>query len=255
MAGPPPAALAAFLGCAPSEAALRRPGSARPQSSAGRPQTAASAASRDSSPDSCPDVPDLPTYDGGFDEGDLDKLAPVPEVGVMMVPGGGAVTSSKGTRGHRTLPPRAPGAEVLNLEGGPTGSVAYPQPEKRRSEKKRSGGASPGTDFSKTATPGPASLSCMLGEDAASAALRASSGGDLNSSGEFRRTNGSGSATPNSRRNSTPQRSPGSADGRPRSGSARRGAGEGQEAPSVVAAALDLDPLGSTGRRRFGGRG
>lgn len=257
-APPPPAALLEFLGEAPSEAALRRPTSSRgiveaPPSSARAPATPAgeNAASRGRGEDSSPDTPGLPRHDGGFDKGLDDRKAPNPEPEPLPAKaskargpasphrrqsGGQQVQASSGAASAVALPPRAPQAgaypeaPVRSPAGSGTDSARRQAPHASMSNDSSSRGRGMDSSFSKTMSPAPASLSAVLGEASADAALRHSGDG-------------------------TPK---GGAGGRPRSGSRRareRSSTPNRNVDTLTACALDLDPLGSSGRRRFGGRG
>mmetsp|Transcript_147228 Transcript_147228/g.256960 ORF Transcript_147228/g.256960 Transcript_147228/m.256960 type:complete len:260 (-) Transcript_147228:97-876(-) len=252
---PPPAALLEFLGEAPSEAALKRPTSSRgapevqapPASARAAPSPAAArnSASRGRGEDSSPETPGLPSNDGGFDDWVDDRKAPNPEAEPLPA----KASKARGpTSPHRrqangqqvqagtaavALPPRAPQAGAY-----PEAAVRSPAGSTAESFGKRGNvphGSVPrgrGTEpsFSKTMSPAPAGLAAMLGEASTDAALRHSSSG-----------------TPKS-----------GASSRPRSGSRRareRSSTPNNKVDSVTACALDLDPLGSSGRRRFGGRG
>lgn len=247
----PPPALLAFLGEKPSEAALRRPGSGT-----GRPpavvqgQAVASAQFRDE--DSSPDTPGLPSNDGGFDECHVDDArAPVPQA--EPVPVGSkkqAAQSSQSSgekrapktdekarsppstgeaRPQRSLPPRAPAEAIRSPSSSAGGSSVNlsSSGHLRRQE----------ASFAETATPGPGSLAAMLGDASAASALRRSDHDRL---------------APGA------HRSP-SNSSRPRSGSrhssGRERSSTPQKAQGPAAAALELDPLGTSGKRRFGGRG
>mmetsp|Transcript_93166 Transcript_93166/g.251536 ORF Transcript_93166/g.251536 Transcript_93166/m.251536 type:complete len:260 (-) Transcript_93166:63-842(-) len=251
--GRPPAALLAFLGGeAPSEAALRRPDTAT--STAGRPMTPVPVLtpSGPSSSSRCKpvgtgararrrgeessDSDGAPPDDGGFDGPYDDRRAPIPEAQPLST-SANAISAPAEKEKDRdrdkkaAKPPRQKVAEGSSSHGS---SGAYPV---GRSQ----------ADLGKTFTPSPAGLSLFMGEDTGS---------------------------PRGRRGSTPQRPTGSGDSShsgasagPRSGSRQR-AGERSETPTrvggsaappgsspKVAGARELDPMGSSARRRFGGRG
>lgn len=243
--GPPPAALLAFLGEAPSEAALRRPTTG---------ESRAAPSVRGHGEDSSPDTPDrAPVDNGGFDDFRDDACGPVPET--EAVP---SLGSTGNARSRRTpdRPPKVPGAAEGVVVGSPTGAGAYPSgsgpsapPRQQRSPKRGNSGGSK-SDLSKTSTPVPAALAEFLGSEPADAALRKSFGSTGGSGGtpkraNSERSNGSGSAVAAANA------------GRPRSGSRRAAdAQERSQTPTQMKGALDMDPLNSSGnRRRFGGRG
>lgn len=250
-AGAPPAALLAFLGEAPSEAALRRPDTAEGGSSCARGR------GEDSSPDSAgPDA--RPCDDGGFDD-DLIEGAPVPQPEPVASSAGSLQASSarKG-REKRVLPPKVPpqddgGGRPPGEGAGSSGGAAQAAPRPAASSRSRAE-----AEFGKTFTPMPASLAGMLGEAGADHAARSST---QHEALPVERRRGS---TPNSRPTGSGGSNSSNRGGRPRS-SSQRGGGERAEnpartqgapvAPPGVAGVLDMDPLGSTSRRKFGGRG
>lgn len=246
---PPPAALLQFLGEAPTQAALRRPGSSGSNAPPSRvpPKKSAAASSHrgkgeDSSPESDGGLP--PCNDGGFDDLLDDGRAPQPETQAMPVAQKRTGSPRARQSGAAAIerPPRAPA-----VDGGtsPAGSTASGNTRRQGSQggaaRETSGSGSRGrvsasnaeAAMGKTCTPAPGSLKEMLGEASASAAVRHSSGG-----------------------------------ARPRSGSngARQSgyggnAAEGMSAKSNKERSLTPnlpDPMGMSGgqrKQRFGGRG
>eukprot|EP00929_Paragymnodinium_shiwhaense_P097505 TRINITY_DN59169_c0_g1_i1.p1 TRINITY_DN59169_c0_g1~~TRINITY_DN59169_c0_g1_i1.p1 ORF type:complete len:276 (+),score=67.61 TRINITY_DN59169_c0_g1_i1:53-880(+) len=270
---PPPAALAAFLGEAPSEAALRRPGSShgglsRPCSSYGEPaahievaSTPASArrpASKGSAPhrseDSSPDEPDRPPrHDGGFDNVREYDGGPVPSAEALPASSSKAASrraqqpqDGSGYSGEASgrvsakeqRPPRAPGSSGGNgYDAGMASPASSTASHPRGSSTGRSARASsPKADIlNLTTTPAPSSYAGLMGEEAFDEQPRSSSG----------HSHRSGSGRP-----ASASRRAGSSGGRDRD----KGA-EGTEPTNLASAAAALDPLGASGRRRFGGRG
>lgn len=271
------AALAAFLGEAPSEAALRRPnssygGASRPCSSHGlanggakplyeeplgaptpasarRPASrgsgSAAARSEDSSGDEGPDRP--PRDDGGFDnqreyEG---SAAPVPEALASSTKASsssrsgytGAADGAGRTKEQR--PPRAPGSSPVGGYGDAGMMSPADSTSSRRGASSGRSGSKPSPKhevnvLSMTTTPAPSSYAGMMGEEAFDEPPRSGSG----------QSNRSGS--------------------RPQSATRRTGSGSGRDRDRVAEgsppakgspAASALDPFGSSGRIRFGGRG
>mmetsp|Transcript_91482 Transcript_91482/g.218037 ORF Transcript_91482/g.218037 Transcript_91482/m.218037 type:complete len:199 (+) Transcript_91482:48-644(+) len=148
MAEGPPAALAAFLGEAPSAAALRRPSSGVPSRRF----------ARGCGEDSSPDTPGLPCQDGGFDDcpysgatsAETDLLAAGLDKGV-----------GKSTKAVRAKPPKGELAKAPVFAG-------YAQ-----APGKRCGSKPPEIeDFSKTTTPMPDGAASMFGEDSSAAQRR-----------------------------------------------------------------------------------
>merc|ERR1740129_70684 len=238
----PLASLVEFLGEAPTEAALRSPCSA---CAAERPAAPSSARRRACDEDSSPETPGLPANDGGFDDCLNDARAPNPEAEPMPVARAVAASTRSdkarqppppsGDRSpqHMALPPRAPG-EASNDSVLPRGRGGAPS-------------SSQVSSFSKTSTPAPSSLVEVLGEAPAAAAVWHSSGDS---------TSGSGAAVQNPARprsGSRPSSGSRQRAGRERSSTPSRGAGTCTG--GVAAAVVELDPLGSSSRRRFGGRG
>mmetsp|Transcript_31632 Transcript_31632/g.58123 ORF Transcript_31632/g.58123 Transcript_31632/m.58123 type:complete len:259 (+) Transcript_31632:58-834(+) len=245
--GDVPAALAAFLGEAPSEAAIRRPSTAASQV---RPP---SSAARRNPEDSSPDSEGLPPEnDGGFD--DFRDDAPVPS----MPEAEAYASKSSKSASHRD-----------KAVSSPNRTVGYPEaqggkrPNVPRAPSKE--GSAPPKSFATTCTPGPGALSSMLGEAPAAAAMRRGlgSGGGGSGGGALYATSGSSSAgggagdTASSLASS--MRSQSSSHGpNARSNSLHRGgrgAREPSNTPKGAGGVLELDPLGSTSKRRFGGRG
>mmetsp|Transcript_71012 Transcript_71012/g.170132 ORF Transcript_71012/g.170132 Transcript_71012/m.170132 type:complete len:243 (+) Transcript_71012:31-759(+) len=225
-----PAALAEFLGEAPSEAALRRPGTAASQ--VRPPSSAANRNPEDSSPDS-EGLP--PENDGGFDDFRDDAPVPaIPEAEAYAAKG----AATAGRERVMASPRRQP---VPQSSSGETKVTSSKKPMVPRAPAE----ASASKSFASTCTPGPAALSSMLGEVPAAAAMRKSSGSVVPTAGDTAsslasslRSQASSHGRSNSFHNS------GSRQGRDRSNT-----------PKGASAVLDLDPLGATSRRRFGGRG
>lgn len=235
-AAPPPAALLEFLGEAPSQAALRRPGSSCGQTAA---PAQRAQAGRGRGEDSSVESAGIPLDDGGFDDNkDADNLSPAPQAEPAPALAGAekarapAGSPSSGSRSRR--PPQQPQdpaqAPAKPRQPSSTGG-APPRP-------RDAGGGGGGTDLGKTATPGPAGLAGMLGQDSADRALRRS--GSSCSAGRPRSGSSSSKAAQSQ------------GDARGRSGTPSRP----QQQQVAAASVLDLDPLGlSGGKRRFGGRG
>eukprot|EP00435_Cladocopium_sp_Y103_P009661 s1773_g2.t1 len=145
MSDDPPSALAAFLGEAPSAAALRRPSSSVPSQR----QYA-----RGTGEDSSPDTPGLPQQDGGFDECAEYNGATSAETDLL---GSTAIAPGKnrGTKARSAKPPKnTPDLKAPVFAG-------YAQVPG-----KRSGSKPPEMeDFSKTSTPMPEGAATMFGED------------------------------------------------------------------------------------------
>eukprot|EP00927_Polykrikos_kofoidii_P015380 TRINITY_DN16824_c0_g1_i1.p1 TRINITY_DN16824_c0_g1~~TRINITY_DN16824_c0_g1_i1.p1 ORF type:complete len:291 (-),score=65.71 TRINITY_DN16824_c0_g1_i1:238-1110(-) len=287
----PPKELLDFLGEAPSELALRRPGSrggtsqasaSRPVSSRGReeavafrPSSAATARDEDSSPET-PGRP--PRYDGGFDEyAEVDGVAPTPETEPLPAKKGNAEQQrSQQQPQQRSLPPRAPGGNGESGGASPAGSSASgaggASMNRRQPSQSGVGGATPSSggsrgrrssstptkpqsresDFSKTTTPVPASFTNMMEEgftigDEAPSQSRVSSGQSQRSLGRTR-TSGYGGA-----RGGTP---PPAGNAAATAATADQQRAQNQSGGrSAGAGVAELDVLGSTARRRFGGRG
>jgi len=149
MSDDPPSALAAFLGEAPSAAALRRPSSSLPSQR----QYA-----RGTGEDSSPDTPGLPQQDGGVDECTEYNGATSAETDLLgtaaLAPG-----KNRGTKARTAKPPK----NTPDLKA-PV-SAGYAQVPG-----KRSGSKPPEVeDFSKTTTPMPEGAATMFGEDQPSA--------------------------------------------------------------------------------------
>mmetsp|Transcript_133129 Transcript_133129/g.188082 ORF Transcript_133129/g.188082 Transcript_133129/m.188082 type:complete len:212 (+) Transcript_133129:49-684(+) len=145
MSDDPPSALAAFLGEAPSAAALRRPSSSVPSQR----QYA-----RGIGEDSSPDTPGLPRQDGGFDDCAEYNGATAAETDLL---GCGAVApgKSRGTKARNAKPPKnSPELKAPVFNG-------YAQVPG-----KRCGSKPPEIeDFSKTSTPMPEGAATMFGEE------------------------------------------------------------------------------------------
>eukprot|EP00439_Symbiodinium_sp_Y106_P034757 s661_g4.t1 len=173
--------------------------------------------------DSSPDSLGLPYEDGGFDDCAEYSGAMTAETELLA---NGPATSAGGTAKARSQKPVRP-AKPPKVAAEPTKAPAcagYAPP----APGKRTGSKPPEIeDFSKTTTPLPEGALRMLGEDSPSGIRK------------------------------------GQARTRPRSGSRSRGlANSGSmrdldETPPTTAASatVDYDPMGSSGRRRFGGRG
>eukprot|EP00931_Biecheleriopsis_adriatica_P115654 TRINITY_DN91421_c0_g1_i1.p1 TRINITY_DN91421_c0_g1~~TRINITY_DN91421_c0_g1_i1.p1 ORF type:complete len:241 (+),score=46.20 TRINITY_DN91421_c0_g1_i1:62-784(+) len=240
MSGPPPAALLDFLGEAPSAAALRRP-----ESGAGGPRPAAKGSAARRGEDSSPESPGLPPEDGGFDDCREYSGATAAETDTFGTAAAAGAAKSRSQRppAAASKPPKG-SPDTEKAARAAAGYSAGAQP-------KRAGSMSPEVeDFSKTATPAPGNVAGLLGEDVPSPARQRNPGEP------HARPSGSGGSGRS-----------GSGGSRPRSGSRNRSMGpkqgsreSGDVTPtkglSQAAAALELDPLGSSmGRRRFGGRG
>merc|ERR1719217_1158403 len=131
MAVAPPAALLEFLGEAPSEAALRRPGSSSSNAPPRVPlKSPAASAPRGKGEDSSPETPGRPPHnDGGFDDtiDALDRRAPQPEAEAMPAAPSRGDKARNSERSNQSsaaaLPPRAPAAEV-SMATSPAGSTS-----------------------------------------------------------------------------------------------------------------------------------
>lgn len=237
------AALQAYLGEPPSAAALQRPNSAG--LSIRKPSAAS--ANRGRGEDSSPETPGIPLYDGGF-ENDVIHDAPVPEaepVPAFASTTGGRSDDSRRSKGGGARAPASPHSGAQQKGAGlPPRAPQQQQHDGAVSSPSRSTGSSSSTasthrkqssrtrgysDAGKTMTPAPADLDTILGD---ASPCRGTSGAEnLSFSRSSKRSN---------------------SFNRPRSGSRSR---DKPDPPSRIAGALELDPLGSTSRRRFGGRG
>eukprot|EP00747_Dinoflagellata_sp_TGD_P094996 gnl/TRDRNA2_/TRDRNA2_166308_c1_seq1.p1 gnl/TRDRNA2_/TRDRNA2_166308_c1~~gnl/TRDRNA2_/TRDRNA2_166308_c1_seq1.p1 ORF type:complete len:284 (-),score=40.47 gnl/TRDRNA2_/TRDRNA2_166308_c1_seq1:145-954(-) len=261
--------LTQFLGQPPSEAALRRKDSGAGQGVPSRPPPPPSsfvpnqkphnqARHRCRSADSSPDSDGVPVNDGGFDDGrDVDANAPFSSPAPRRIPELDdrkdfdccqyqppiAEIAPKRPKAESAYPQRR--AEPPPASGGGKDVVRPPRPQggsgqqmqsaasKNQPLKRNSSHGPPprANGLAETITPAPGGLSSFLGAE------------------------GSPTARSSPTANGAPHRS----SSRPRSGSRSResGGARNSSAPppsDSKSAALALNPLGSSGRIRFGGR-
>ncbi|CAK9003003.1 unnamed protein product [Durusdinium trenchii] len=216
MAEEPPSVLAAFLGEAPSAAALRRPSSSAPSQRH---------YARGSGEDSSPDTPGLPQQDGGFDECAEYNGATSAETDLL---GCGPLAHAK--RAAKTARAAKPPKNAAEFKG--SGFAGYAQVPS-----KPCGGKPPEIeDFSKTSTPMPEGVAKMFGEDGKDSPTDRGAERSQVSVNKARPRSGSrGGALCQSASMRDLERTP---------------------PTSAPTATVDYDPMGSSfGKRRFGGRG
>ncbi|CAE8585954.1 unnamed protein product [Polarella glacialis] len=236
---PPPAALLAFLGEAPSEAALRRPTSSASTRPANR---------RSRGEDSSPDTPGVPRADefDDFQEYSGATAAQSDRLGSDVPTAGSGRSQSQRAP---ALPPR--GSRTAAEAGYAVPAASPPRPQPANS--KRTVSRQPEVeDMNKTTTPMPGGLASFLGEEPTAAASRRSE--PVAGSAPTQRPQGSGG----SGRSSDGSRPRSGSHSRLSNGSGRDGSNTPSREISTKLAALDVkDPLGSANgkKSRFGGRG